>query len=267
MSAAVLSSLMAGAVALTPKADQTPKKITYKVFWKTTAFWTESDVLDYHREAPEIAERLVVEEYWTETGAVSGNKFTCEDFALRLLCEFASRRGLPVKLKTGVRTYRNMENYSAVEHDRYLSHMYGFCEMVMLTYGAPDMQRIGENTLSVEAAEALLPGDILALALDRSNDVAHHVQIAVSVNESSIEIRQGNTKGISVRPFTTVQKWLGSNMADPQNPGYAGMPIEKGIYKKAAAGWDYRNECTGSAVEDFLKQFLLYRWNFMEFNK
>ncbi|WP_085685961.1 MULTISPECIES: hypothetical protein [unclassified Pseudomonas] len=267
MSAEVLSTLMARSVALTPKADKTPKKVTYKVFWKTTDFWTDTHIADYHKEAPEIAERLIVEKYWTKDGDIKGNKFTCEDFALRLLCEFASKRGLPVKLKTGVRTYRNMENYTAAEHDRYVSHMYGFCEMVMLTYGAPDMQRVGVNTTTIETAEALLPGDILAQALDRPKDIAHHIQIAVTISDSKIEIRQGNTGGISVRPFTTVQKWLGSNMADPQNSGYAGMPIEKGNYTKSGTGWTYRNESTGSVAEDFLKKFLFYRWNFLEFNK
>ncbi|MBV4464507.1 hypothetical protein AB7M29_000487 [Pseudomonas sp. F-14 TE3623] len=265
MSAEILSTLMARSIALTPKADKAPKKVIYKVFWKTTAFWTEADIADYHREAPEISERLIVEKYWNKDGAISGNKFTCEDFALRLLCEFASKRGLPVKLTTGVRTYKNMENYSATAHDRYSSHMYGFCEMVMLTYGAPDMQRVGVNTLAVETVEALLPGDILAQALDRG--IAHHIQIAVNITASKLEIRQGNTGGISVRPVTTVKKWLGANMADPQNSGYAGMPIESGYYTKDAVGWTYRNETTGSVTADLLKIFLFYRWNFMEFNK
>lgn len=267
MSADVLSTLVARSVALTPRADKTPKKVVYKVFWKTTDFWTEAHILDYHKEVPAIAEQLIVEKYWNKEGAISSNKFTCEDFAIRLLCEFASKRGLPVKLKTGVRTYRNMENYSAADHDRYLSHMYGFCEMVMLTYGAPDMQRVGENTSLVEAIEALLPGDILAQALDRPKDTAHHIQIAVNVSDSKIDIRQGNTSGVSVRPFTTVQRWLGSNMADPQNSGYAGMLIEKGNYTKSATGWTYRNENTGAMAENFLSKFLFYRWNFMEFNK
>jgi hypothetical protein len=89
----------------------------------------------------------------------------------------------------------------------------------------------------------------------------------VDVTPLKIAIRQGNTGGISVRPFTTVQRLLGANMADPQNSGYAGMPIEKGYYTKDAVGWTYRNEKTGSVVADFLKVFLFYRWNFMEFNK
>lgn len=267
MSAEILSTLMARSIALTPKADPVGKKVTYKVFWKTTAFWTDADIAAYHDEAPLIAEKLINEKYWDKNGAVKNNKFTCEDFALRVLCEFASKRGLPVKLKTGVRTYRNMENYTAAQHDRYASNMYGFSEMVMLTYGAPDMQKVGENTLAVDAVESLMPGDILAQALDRPGDVAHHIQVVVGINTSRIDIRQGNTSGWSTRPNTTFQRLIGSNMADPQNDGYAGMSIEKGFYEKAVVGWDYKNMAKGSTDEDFLKNFQLYRWNFMGFNK
>ena len=145
--------------------------------------------------------------------------------------------------------------------------MFGFSEMVMLTYGAPDMQRVGENTLAVDSVEGLSPGDILAQAKDRPGDLAHHIQMVVRITETELEIRQGNTSGASFRPVTTIQKWMGSNMADPQNSGYAGMLIETGLYRKAGAGWNYKNLSTGSMAEDFLSIFLFYRWNFMEFNK
>src|SRR5690606_33718271 len=234
---------------------------------KTANFWTDAAVREYHASAPEIADRLVREQYWDKNGNIRNNKFTCEDFALRVLCEFASSHQLPVKLKTGVRTYRNMEIYQPDEHDRYLSHMYGFAEMVMLTYGAPDMQRVGENVMALQSPAELLPGDILAQAHDRPGNVAHHIQLAMQVSADQIEIKQGNTSGISVRPFTTVQRLLGSNMADPQNDGYAGMPIESGVYNRNGSSWNYRNLSTGSSREDFLRIFQFYRWNFMGFNQ
>jgi hypothetical protein len=267
MSAEVLSTLMARSIALTPKAELAGKKVSYKVFWTTMAFWTDLDISGYHENAPLIADKLMSEKYWDKHGSVQNNKFTCEDFALRILCEYAAGKGLPVKLKSGVRTYRNMENYSPAEHDRYASNMYGFSEMVMLTYGAPDVQKTGENTLHLASPESLLPGDILAQALDRPGDVAHHVQVVVAADDTRIDIRQGNTSGWSTRPNTTFQRMIGSNMADPQNDGYAGMPIEKGFYEKNMAAWDYHNLTKGSMNKDFLKVFQLYRWNFMEFNK
>ena len=267
MSAAVLGSLAARSIALAHPAQNSVKRVQLKVFWRTVNFWNEAWISDYHQAAPGIAERLVSEQYWDRNGRIRNNRFTCEDFAIRLLCEFASARQLPVKLKTGVRTYRNMEIYQPAEHDRYVNHMYGFTEMVMLTYGAPDMQRVGENVVALNSPATLMPGDILAQAHDRPGNVAHHVQVAMNINPQQIEIRQGNTSGVSVRPFTTAHRLLGSNMADPQNDGYAGMPIEQGIYSRQTSGWDYKNLTTGATREDFLRIFQLYRWNFMGFNQ
>lgn len=184
-----------------------------------------------------------------------------------MLCEYAAAKELPVKLTTGVRTFRNMEIYSSAAHDRHASNIYGFSEMVMLSYGAPDMQRTGVNTVVVGTPEELLPGDILAQVYDRPESVAHHIQMVEAKNEKIIKIAQGNSSGIIVRPFTTVMRWLGSNRADPQNKGYAGMSLETGIYTKSDSGWDYTNIATRRSTKDFLKVFQLYRWNFVEFNK
>jgi hypothetical protein len=254
-------------VNLTPKAEKTGATVVLKVFWKTTAFWSDSDIAEYHEQAPNIIERLMVEQYWNREGAVSNNKFTCEDFALRVLCEFASKRGLPVVLKTGVRTYKNMEVYNPEQHDKYSSTMYGFSEMVMLTYGAPDMQRVDENTVAVAEVGVLKPGDILALIRDIPMKTrAHHIQMAFKVAATRVDIRQGNTGGWSTQPWTAVRNVMGKNMADPQNEGYAGMPIESGYFEKVVVGWDYHNLSANSFKNDYLKNFDLFRWNFFEFN-
>lgn len=155
----------------TPSSDTSPKPVTvkFKTFWKTTRQWAQADVHDFQKQAPAIAERLRSLRYWDKHGDLRYNKFTCEDFAIRVLCEYAAPRGLPVKLTTGVRTYRNVEIYNAEMHGRFSSDLYGFSEMVMLSFGAADMQRTGSNTVSVAGPEALLPGDILAKANDNSN--------------------------------------------------------------------------------------------------
>ena len=116
---------------LTPKADKAPFIVKLKVFWKTSKKWKAADISDFRRAVPQIAERLRTEQYWNKDGDIRSNKFTCEDFAIRVLCEYASFKGLPVKLTTGVRTYRNMELYDAGEHDQYASNKYGFADMVM----------------------------------------------------------------------------------------------------------------------------------------
>jgi hypothetical protein len=268
MTAEVLSMLYVSSVALTPKADPVGKEVVLKVFWPTTKLWSDADIAAYHDEAPMIAERLINEKYWNKNGEISDYKFTCEDFAIRVLVEFSSKRGLPVKLKTGVRTYKNMENYSAAAHDRYASNMYGFAEMVMLTYGAREMQNTVENTTAVATVEDLKPGDILAQALDRPMmTTAHHIQMAVSVTSDRIDIRQGNTDAAIVWPFTWGVKLTGEDMADPQSGGYVGLPVQKGYFTKDVSGWTYHNLNKGTTREDFLKAFEFYRWNFIGFNK
>lgn len=261
-----LSQLAVRGVPFTPKSDQTGVKVKFKVFWKTTKFWTQADVIDFQNNVSRLAEKLKDIQYWDKEGKIHSNKFTCEDFAVRMLCEYASSKGLPVKLTTDVRTYRNMEIYSASQHDHYVSNMYGFAEMVMLTYGAPDMQRIGVNTVAVKQEE-LLPGDILAQAYDRKNALAHHIQIVTKPTVDTIYIMQGNSSGVIIRPFTTVMRLLQLNRADPQNINYAGMTLQTGVYKKTADGWNYKNTSTGHSESNFLKMFQYYRWNFLEFNK
>ncbi|MBY4771175.1 hypothetical protein [Burkholderia ambifaria] len=252
----------------TPTNDTSPKPVSaqFKTFWKTVRTWTDADIAEYHRTAPDLARQLQTEMYWDRSGSPRANRFTCEDFALRLLVQFAALRGLPLKLTTGVRSYRNDEIYGESEHQRYDSTMYGFAEMVSLTFGARDTQRIDSNTVRLPTPESLLPGDMLVQANDRAG-MGHHVQLVTSTSRSSISIMQGNSSGVIVRPFTTIMRIFGRNRADPQSASYAGMGVENGRYTAGEVGWNYRNETTGAEVADFLKQFQLYRWNFAAFNR
>jgi hypothetical protein len=259
-------------VALTPKTDQQGVKVRLRAFWRTTRLWTPALVADFQQQVPAIAQRLRVEQYWNKDGQILTNRFTCEDFALRVLCDYASAHGLPLKLTTGVRTYRNMEIFNAKEHSEYGAHMLGFAHMVMRTYGAPDMQRLGANAVAVASPEALLPGDILALAHDAKGAAtggrAHHIQLVVGAGPTRIAIFQGNSDSTIHRPITWFNRVLGRNAADPAQQAYAGMPVETGGYtKNGKAGWDYVNNSSGRGSKDFLKQFDLVRWNFMEFNR
>jgi hypothetical protein len=273
------TSALRASVRMTPKEDTEGVVIKLKVFWKTTRFWTEADVADFQNTAPSIAEQLrTALPYWNKDGNIRTNRFTCEDFAIRILCEYAAPRGLPVKLTTGVRAYRNMEMYDAEQHDRYSSTIYGFAEMVMLTYGAPDMQRTGVNTIAVATPEQLLPGDILARANDAKGqllakkqekkiNVAHHIQIVIRRKDLAILIYQGNSDSSIHWPLTWINRLFLKNPADPQDDAYGGMKIEQGAYIKNRNIWDYKNITTGKKTPDLLKEFLFYRWNFYEFNK
>jgi hypothetical protein len=255
---------------LTAKTNIRPHVVKLKVFWKTTRKWTASDIADYQAQVPGLAEQIRTEQYWDRNGSIRTNRFTCEDFALRVLIQYAASKGLPIKLVDGVRTYRNMEIYGQPEHDKYDSSMYGFADMVELSYGAPDMQRINLNTVVVANAEEISAGDVLALAKDlkgqMSKGLAHHIQLVVSHAPDSIKIYQGNSDDTIHRPITWINRLLGRNAADPQQTAYAGLPVETGIFTKAGNVWNYRNMRTGNAQADYLKYFEIYRWNFMGFN-
>ncbi|MBR8361863.1 hypothetical protein KDW55_00805 [Burkholderia sp. AU19243] len=252
----------------TPTSDTSPKPVTarFKTFWKTVRQWTDTDIAEYHLTLPQLATQIQTETYWDRNGSTRANRFTCEDFALRVLIQFSALRGLPLCLTTDVRSYRNIEIYGESEHGRYDSTMYGFADMVSLTFGAPDLQRTDSNTVHLHAPESLLPGDMLVQANDRAG-IGHHVQMVIRVSPSSIAIMQGNSSGVIVRPFTTIMRIFGRNRADPRSGSYAGMRVENGHYTSGEDGWDYRNETTGAEVKDFLKQFQLYRWNFTAFNQ
>lgn len=255
---------------LTPKLDKTPHQVKVKVFWKTEKKWTNADVEGLRHSVGGLAEKIKNEKYWTRDGEIQKTRVTCEDFAIRLLVEYASNKGLPVKLTTGVRSYRNVEIYEASDHDRYDSSKYGFSEMVMLTFGARDIQRAGQNTLLVQGPDKVAPGDILALARDlkgqASGNAAHHIQVVVDRSANHIQIYQGNSDGSIHRPITWINKLFGRNSADPQQGAYAGMPVELGQFVKNGKVWDYENKTTGSHTKDFLKYFEMYRWNYEEFN-
>jgi len=272
MTQAQMVSTTEAKIPLTPKTDKNGVKVKLRVFWKTTKRWTPALIADFQQQVPFIVERLRVEQYWNKDGQIKTNRFTCEDFALRVLCEYASAQGLPLKLTTGVRTYRNVEIFNAEEHMAYGAHMYGFAHMVMRSYGAPDMQRLGVNTEAVADPAALLPGDILALAHDAKGAAtggrAHHIQVVVAAAPTRISIFQGNSDSTIHRPITWINRLLGRNSADPTQAAYAGMPLETGVYtKNGKAGWDYVNNSTNNGSRDFLKNFDFVRWNFLEFNQ
>lgn len=265
-----MSDYLKTSAQLTHKNDTAPHTIRLKVFWKTTRYWTPEHIENYHRSVLSIAKELKEEKYWSSDGDIHLNTFTCEDFAIHILCKYAHSKGLPVKLTTGVRTYRNMEEYNSEDHEQFAANMWGFSAMVMLTYGASDMQRTGKNTLPIAAPENLLPGDILALSRENSKEEiqrAHHIQIVTEKTENKIKIFQGNSKDTIIKPITWIYRLAGKNIADPFQDAYGGKEVETGYFTKRSDGWDYKNKTTGEIKKNNIKYFEYFRWNFEEFNK
>lgn len=250
---------------LTSKSDKRPHEVKLKVFWVTKRRWTEADIADYQRSVKGIADQLYNERYWDKDGDIKRSKFTCEDFAIRVLCQYAAAKGLPVKLTTGVGTYRNMELYDAARHDGLHSSMHGFAEWVMLTYGARDMQLTGKNTVKVGSVDELMPGDVLAQAKDRKDKFAHHIQLVTEKLPSTIFIYQGNS-GVGNK-LSPLYRIFGMNPANPRDGSYTGEPVQKGAYRNIKGKWNYKRDGTSKEYVDFLLEFEFYRFNFFEFNR
>jgi hypothetical protein len=246
---------------LTRSEDESPHTCKLKVYWKTTNEWTPAEIQAYRSAVPQLA----------ESARVSARKLTCEDFALELLCQFASKRGLPVKLTDGVREYRNMDMYDPDYHENYPQTARGFITMTMTSFGAPDVQRNGTNTVRLSDPSELLPDDLLALAFDAkghaSGNRAHHVQVVVQKSDTRIVIYQGNSDWTIHKPVTYFNKLFGRNAADPAQSAYAGMIAETGQFTRTSGSqWNYKNNKTGAEQRNHLQYFELFRWNFMEFN-
>lgn len=165
-----------------------------------------------------------------------------------------------------------MDIYDPDYHEDYPQSPRGFIDMVMASFGAPDVQRSDSNTVQLSSASDLLPGDLLALALDAKGKAsgfrAHHIQVVIQKTDSKISIYQGNSDWTIHRPITWLNKIIGINSAVPNQRSYAGMAPETGEFTlTSGARWDYKNNKTGSTKIDFLKDFELFRWNFFEFNK
>lgn len=256
---------------LTPKADKTPAKGVLRVFWKTRRQWNKLYIADFQSQVPSLVEQIASEQYFDKNGAILQTHLTCEDFAVRVLVQYAQDKGLPVKLTTGVRAYSNIEVAGQPEHANCDASYYGFCNMVMVSYGAPDMQRTGVNTVAVASPADLKPGDILALAHDTkgaaTNGRAHHIQVVVKNTGTSIQIFQGNSGGGIHKPISWLYRMVRKNAADPQDSSYAGKLIETGTFTLMTdKTWSYENHKTKSKETDFLKYFDLLRWNFLGFN-
>lgn len=255
-------------VPLTPKADTEGVRIRFKVFWKTQKFWNDDYIRQYKEEAPIIATQLkdhFLE--WRSDGSINKRlTATCEDFAIRILVEFAFRNNLPIKITTNAGVFRNMEPLD--QSDDTLPNVYGFMQKVMRSCAAQDMLN-DRNTRQVHN-EQVEPGDLLVQL--NSQGGARHVQITTQNTGKSIIVIQGNQEyKYHYRALYWIAKKLTGNksnsVSDPNAKGYEGMSLGEGEFSKNREKWAYKNLKTGFTSPDFLRQFVGRSWNFSEFNK
>ncbi|WP_133295668.1 hypothetical protein [Burkholderia reimsis] len=247
-----------GSTILTPVDDTTPVTLQYKFYWVHERLWDQSWIEKYQLATPGLAREI-------QSRKGASGQYTCEDFALEILIEFASRNKLPLKIKTESRTFKNVEEVFDVDGANPPTPA-GFALDVAFRAGAPD---VVANSQPVSLSD-LKPGDMFA-EFNRG-----HIQVVTSVSPNRIEIMQGNFPG----PLTVVRKqhsWtdFGFLFRDKstdarESPNYLGVPVQNAVYEFRNGSWFYQRMYGDDRRWDpkpWGDQSIHIRWNFLEFNR
>ncbi len=182
----------------------------------------------------------------------NGDSYTCEDFSLSLLIDYASQNGLPVTIVNGEGTFdARSDNYT---------DMATFKNDVLTFTGARDLQN-SANAYGIDINSATT-GDII-LNRYQDNNIARHAQVVLSpTNDIGVMgIVQGNSGVMNKVPGASRIFDAGN----PQSMFYTGQHIEKAIYIPAADF--YKNYSTGSTYSNYshVRNIDIRRWNFKRF--
>jgi len=203
--------------------------------WTIHSQWNQQTIAGYQQYASQRAQQL----------AQSGASATCEDFALRVLIDYASTNGLPLAIANGSGTFNAASDQ--------FTDVAGFTNTVLTTTGASDLQNPA-NTVGVDMSQ-LSAGDLL---LTRSNGVtANHVQLVTSVSDNYMGIHQGSVTWLNGLPGAS--RILGAS--NPTSIFYAGTPITHGsIFGNTA----YVNRGTGTIQHNYFRvnNIQTRRWHF-----
>ncbi|MEA4937832.1 MAG: hypothetical protein VB102_14530, partial [Paludibacter sp.] len=207
--------------------------------WNITNQWNKDYITGYFKYVINQTQKYIN----------SGQQFTCEDFALSLLIDYASAKGLPVTIQNGSGTYdARSDNYT---------DMATFKNDVLTTTGARDLQN-SNNTIEANIWGSK-SGDIIINRNDEN--IGHHIQIIeIPEIEGVVGISQGNSGVLNVIP--------GASRIGAGNPNsifYTGKPIERGSYDIYAGV--YFNQTTNKIINNYqtVKNIDVRRWNFLKF--
>ena len=207
--------------------------------WKYTNDWNDGFIQAYKRFVYTQAEVYQENE----------QEFTCEDFALSILIDFASKNGLPVKIENGSGTYdaasSSYKDISTFKRD------------VLTTTAASDLQN-SKNTLP-STTDSPGAGDLLVLR--NSKGVAHHIQVAGFEIGSLLYIYQGNSGMLNGVPGA-------SSILDASNPEssfYTGTEIQFGVLNLQTGS--YNRE--GNTINNFYssENVETRAWNFSSWKR
>jgi RHS repeat-associated protein len=209
--------------------------------WKTTNQWDDNWIAEFEKFA--VTQSEVLEQN-------SSNAYTCEDFALTILIDFASRNGLPINIQNGTDTYKSTDSrFSSVDD---------FKDAVLKTTGANDLSYPSNTTLigningkTTLSNLNLKTGDLfLHRAKLTSDELYKHTQVVTELSANRIAIHQGNQ---------------GFGVSNPSSFFYCGVAVQYGTYSLSSGNY-YRhiNVTPGLLYSGAID---VYRWNFKSWNK
>ncbi|MBK9247189.1 MAG: hypothetical protein IPM69_03535 [Ignavibacteria bacterium] len=175
---------------------------------------------------------------------------TCEDFAIRILVDFASANNLPLQITNGVGTFdASSDDFNTVNE---------YLDKVLTTTGAPDLQLI-QNTVATNLSDAE-SGDLILVR--RENNVAKHIQMVIFNNDLGVGIIQGTSNFLNRIPGASAVLGAGN----PKSMFYTGKRVEQGIMDRMG---NYSNLSNGNFDHNFpaLRNIEVREWNFFMWNK
>jgi hypothetical protein len=199
--------------------------------WDIKNQWTE-EMIEKYRIFSERQAKLYQD---------MGREFTCEDFALQIMIDFASDNNLPFAIETESGVFDASDA-------KWGGDLMKFRNAVLDATGANDLISFG-NTISIERND-LSKGDLMIQL--RPNGRGRHVQVVTDVGQHFIEIKQGRQ---------------GAGSANPQMPSwlYAGTRVTTGYFSRDGSFINtyYKDQYPPG----FIQQFVFRQWNFNHFNK
>ncbi|CAM2005300.1 RHS repeat-associated core domain-containing protein [Acanthopleuribacter pedis] len=241
--------------------------------WPATNQWDQAWIKKYRTFAVKYA----------EDQEKAGACFSCEDFALSTLLEFASKNELPVIIQNGTGTYDSSSS-------RY-SDFKTFKNDLLKTTGASDLVDFGNTLPKVlrdlkgnfltpgnisgyqDTFYPVMSGDRIQLQYAEVGDIIaiqtgftprfNHIQLVTenSSRKTEVRVHQGN-----LVKRTVIAK-VYSDISDPQDANYAGAIIQAGFYNKATG--NYRRPGSSRAYTSHyftVAKGILREWNFDKWN-
>ncbi len=233
------------------KGNQSQKSNSGGGAWEVKNKWNDKYISQYKSQLNSQINKL----------ANSGADYTCDDFALELIIDFASQNNLPFKWSTGSGWMMQTGVYDA--SDRKYSSVEEFKLDIKSHSGATDFE-IPFNTVQVPL-QNVQAGTMNVLTTLDGRTTANHIQVVTGTNTSG-----GIVSGFSASQgnFRTGGLWGRKTGSDnPNSWRYLGVPIQTGNFDAVKNTWvSPQTGATSNFVGGHYKN--QYRdFNFANFNK